>query len=92
MGVYLTVPLEIPAAEKQMRFEEVPGRAGALSIDQGGYLDVDATLEGFMQSGGNMGAVRAWTVSYTHLDVYKRQISGHRRHLRRAEKGRRRGI
>ena len=60
MGVYLTVPLEIPAAEKQMRFEEVPGRAGALSIDQGGYLDVDATLEGFMQSGGNMGAVRAW--------------------------------
>lgn len=60
VGVYLTAPLEIPAAERQMRFEEVPGRAGALAIDQGGYIDIDATLEGYMRDGADMGAVRAW--------------------------------
>ena len=60
MGVYLVEPLEIPAAERQMRFEEVPGRAGALVIDQGGYLDVDATLEAYMRDGAQMSAVRAW--------------------------------
>lgn len=60
MGVYLVEPLEIPAAERQMRFEEVPGRAGALAIDQGGYLDVDATLEAYMRDGAQMSAVRAW--------------------------------
>ena len=54
MGVYLVEPLEIPAAERQMRFEEVPGRAGALAIDQGGYLDVDATLEAYMRDGAQM--------------------------------------
>ena len=60
MGVYLVEPLEIPTAERQMRFEEVPGRAGALAIDQGGYLDVDATLEAYMRDGAQMSAVRAW--------------------------------
>lgn len=60
MGVYLVEPLEIPAAERQMRFEEVPGRAGALAIDQGGFLDVDATMEAYMRDGAQMSAVRAW--------------------------------
>lgn len=60
MGVYLVEPLEIPAAERQMRFEEVPGRAGALAIDQGGFLDVDATMEAYMRDGTRMSAVRAW--------------------------------
>ena len=60
MGVYLVEPLEIPAAERQMRFEEVPGRAGALAIDQGGFLDVDATMEAYMRDGTQMSAVRAW--------------------------------
>ena len=60
LGVYLSKPLEIPAAERQMRFEEVPGRAGALRIDIGGYIDVDATIEGFLRDGDKMSAVRAW--------------------------------
>lgn len=60
MGIYLVEHLEIPAAERQMRFEEVPGRAGALAIDQGGFLDVDATMEAYMRDGTRMSAVRAW--------------------------------
>ena len=54
-GVYLRSAPPIVSAEPDFEFVSVPGRAGTLTIDHGGFKDNDITLECYIRDIGNIG-------------------------------------
>lgn len=54
-GVFLRSVPSIISAEKDLEFVEIPGRAGTLTVDHGGYKDADITLECYVRDVANIG-------------------------------------
>ena len=55
-GVYLRSAPSIVSAEPDLEFVSVPGRAGTLTIDHGGFNDNEITLECYIRDINNVGA------------------------------------
>ena len=54
-GVYLRRPPEILSAEPDISFEKIPGRAGTLTVNNGGFKDADIELECYIKDIADIG-------------------------------------
>lgn len=59
-GVRLTEQPIIARAEKRVRFDEVPGRDGALATYDGAYNDVETELACYIEDGSTAASVFNW--------------------------------
>lgn len=55
-GIYLQKPPEIQSAEPDIDFIKIPGRAGTLTQNNGGFKDNDIELECYIKDIANIGA------------------------------------
>lgn len=55
-GIYLQRPPEIQSAEPDVEFIKIPGRAGTLTKNNGGFKDNDIELECYIRDIANIGA------------------------------------
>lgn len=84
IGIYLTEPMEIMAAEEENEFLDVPGREeGSLTIKKGGYRDIETEMECYVKDISRIGEVynfmkgiRRMVMSYAPDRAYKVIFTG----------------
>lgn len=68
-GVYLRRVPEIMSAEPDIEFVHIPGRAGTLTQDFGGFLDVGTVLECYIKDVANIGEAYGFMSGYHELVI-----------------------
>lgn len=63
-GIYLRTVPEIISAEPDLEFIPIPGRAGSLTMDYGGYKDIAITLECYVKDIAAIGQVYRFMSGY----------------------------